>query len=101
MKKDETIIQEKIIAHLKEHKVLNWRMSGATNLSGFPDILVCYKGFFVGLEVKTDVGTPTLQQAKVIQDIIQSGGVAGLVTSVKDVEDLLSGVDKWYEKVNK
>lgn len=100
MKKDETLIQDKIIAKLKEHKILHWRMSGASNLSGFPDLLVCYKGFFVGLEVKTPEGAPTLQQAKVIQDIIQAGGVAGLVTSIEDVEALLRGIDEWYKKVS-
>ena len=105
MKKDETLIQDEIITYLKQNSVLNWRMSGASNLSGFPDLLVCYKGWFIGLEIKTPVGQPTMQQRKTIQDIIDAGGVAGLVTSVEDVKAVLDGIDKggeeWWKLVYK
>jgi len=105
MKKDETLIQDEIIAYLKQNRILHWRMSGASNLSGFPDLLVCYDGWFVGLEVKTSVGAPTMQQRKTIQDIIEARGVAGLVTSVDDVkaviEGLKNGGESWWKHVFK
>lgn len=80
-------------------------MSGASNLSGFPDLLVCHRGWFIGLEIKTPVGEPTLQQKKVINDIIEAGGVAGLVTSVEDVKDVIENIEKdgeeWWKRVFK
>lgn len=92
MKKEETLIQDDIIKFLKNKKILHWRMSGASNLSGFPDLLVCYYGLFVALEIKTPEGKPTAQQEKVIQDIIDAGGFAKIVTSVKDVDNYLQEV---------
>lgn len=96
MKKDETLIQDKIIEFLKNNRVLHWRMSGASNLSGFPDLLVCYKGIFVGLEIKTPEGSPTKQQVKVLADISMAGGVGKLVTSVEDVRDILEIIETYY-----
>ena len=105
MKKDETLIQTDIMNYLNDRKIIHWRMSGASNLSGFPDLLMCHKGWFIALEVKTPFGQATLQQKKVILDIIEAGGVAGLVTSVADVKDILDGLDKegfdWWKRVYK
>lgn len=86
MKKPETLIQDKVVDYLNERRILHWRMSGATNLAGFPDLLLCYKGHFVALEIKTDDGAPTEQQLKVIKDINKNGGFGLIVKSVEDVE---------------
>lgn len=91
MKKDETIIQEAIMDYLRYKDIPTWRMSGASNLSGFPDLLVCFRGYFVALEVKTPTGKPTRQQMITIQRINDEGGCACLVTSVDEVDKLL-----WY-----
>lgn len=93
MKKDETVIQDKIIDYLKEHHILHWRMSGASNMAGFPDLLLCVRGRFVALEIKTPVGKPTLQQMKVIGDIAKAGGIAHLVSDVFQVRDLLVAIE--------
>lgn len=99
MKKDETKIQDEIIKFLKTNKVLHWRMSGASNMSGFPDLLVCYIGQFVAFEIKTPTGKPTLQQEKVIDDIKKAGGFAYIVQSVEDVEKYLEKVKEIVDGV--
>lgn len=85
MKKAETLIQDEIIDYLNQNKILHWRISGSSNMSGFPDLLLCYLGQFVALEIKTPKGKPTEQQLKVIKDIEKACGKAYVVTSVQDV----------------
>lgn len=92
MKKAETLIQDAIIEHLNKNRILHWRMSGASNMAGFPDLLLCYKGKFVALEIKTPIGSPTMQQTKTIADIKKAGGHGFIVTSVEDVINVLKGV---------
>lgn len=90
----ETRIQTGIINYLNGQKILNWRMSGALNLLGFPDVLACYKGRFVALEVKTEKYAPTRQQIKVMSDIKKAGGYAVIVRSIEDVVKVLEDIDK-------
>lgn len=89
----ETKVQREIMKYLRDKKILVWRISDNTNMAGFPDLLVCYRGRFVALEVKVDAqySKPTLQQEKVIADINTIGhGVARVVKSVEDVERILN-----------
>ena len=86
----ETKIQNEIIDYLNSQKIPNWRMSGSLNLGGFPDILVCSRGEFIAMEVKTEKGKPTDQQLKVMNDIRTYGkGKAGVVRSVEDAKSLI------------
>ena len=99
MKKEETLIQDAIIEYLNKNRILHWRISGSSNMSGFPDLLVCYGGDFVALEIKTPVGTPTEQQLKVMDDIKKAGGRASLVTSVDDVKKVFADIeDDWWQE---
>lgn len=60
---------------------------------GVPDRLVCYRGRFLGLEIKAPGGKATAWQERCIEDIIIAGGFAGVVRSVDDVRTLLDVVD--------
>lgn len=44
--------------------------------SGIPDILACVNGYFVGIEVKAQNGTPSELQLHNVQKINQAGGFA-------------------------
>lgn len=43
---------------------------------GIPDILCCYNGYFVAIEVKAPKGKPSELQKRNVQKIIESGGIA-------------------------
>lgn len=58
--------------------------------SGYPDILCCVQGKFVGLELKDDIGAASPQQELVIERIIKAGGVAGVCRNIYDIVDLLN-----------
>ncbi len=59
------------------------------SLVGCPDLLVCYGGRFLALEVKDPKGRVTKIQRKVLQDIRDAGGTAAIVRSVDDALALL------------
>lgn len=64
--------------------------------AGIPDLLVCYKGVFVGLEVKMPGRENTVSplQKRCLRSIERAEGYAVVVTSVGQVERLLAKIDR-------
>jgi Holliday junction resolvase len=65
----------------------------AINAKGTPDLLVCYKGRFLGLEVKRPGKNATELQAHTLGEITEAGGVSSVITSVEEAEAILDRVD--------
>jgi len=65
----ETRIQRKIQNYLNEKRIFHFRVNADTNTVGIPDIIACYKGYFIGIEVKTPEGHATNIQDKIGQEI--------------------------------
>lgn len=61
---------------------------------GIPDLLVCYMGRFVGLEVKMPGGKLSAKQKAVLDEIADAGGIAAVVTTVEQVSHLLGKIEK-------
>jgi hypothetical protein len=61
---------------------------------GIPDLLCCYRGRFVGLEVKQPGEKPSPVQRVVLYEIVSAGGYASVVSSVKMAESLLAEIDR-------
>ena len=67
-----------------------WKEHGGMyGTAGIPDIICCYRGRFIGLEVKTEKGQPTELQKATIRKIINAGGTAVVVRSVDEVKAVL------------
>lgn len=60
---------------------------------GIPDLLLCVRGRFIGLEVKIPGEEPTQLQLDHIARIRASGGKAGIVESVNEA---IKFVKKYY-----
>lgn len=71
----------------------------ASTQVGVPDLLVCYDGHFVALEIKaaTNKAKVSGDQLAQIDLIIVSGGVAAVVWSVDQVEALLDALDEGHD----
>ena len=55
--KSEAKIQARILKYLRSLGRVCWAVKAAvSNERGVPDILCCYRGRFVGFEVKTETG---------------------------------------------
>lgn len=77
----EKIFRTKIKAYLdRELTAYNIPyIPGTMGVAGVPDILVCYQSFFMGIELKTDVGLTSKLQRHHINRINKNGGVAFVV----------------------
>jgi hypothetical protein len=56
---------------------------------GIPDLLVCYKGWFIGAEVKQSGGKLRPAQRVILHEIYRAGGVAAVLETVEQTERLL------------
>ena len=68
---------------------------GGYQASGIPDILACYRGYFVAIEVKSPTGkgrANDIQKLK-IKAIRDAGGVAFITDNIEDVERVLKFID--------
>jgi len=61
---------------------------------GIPDILCCYRGWFVGLEAKMPGNTATAKQNAVLDEIAEADGYAIVFTTVEQVASLLAKIDQ-------
>lgn len=70
-----------------------WKEHGGQyGTAGIPDIIVCYKGRFIGLEAKVGRNNPTKLQAVTIDRINAAGGIAVVVRTVDDVKAVIEKI---------
>lgn len=65
---------------------------------GIPDIIACYKGIFIGIEVKNETGKTSPLQDVNLQMIKEAGGYSLVARSVADVELMLKEIDTDIEE---
>jgi len=87
---------QKIQRYLEAQGARSFKIHGDDSYqeAGIPDLLVCYRGRFIGLEVKLPGGKPSLIQEVVLSDIKRSGGIAAVVESVDQVRQLLAKLER-------
>lgn len=87
---NEQQIQSKIIKAIEARGGYVVKVVSASR-AGIPDLLVCFDGLFIGLEVKTPLtktNTTSLQDYNLAK-IVDCGGRSAVVWSVEQVEELL------------
>lgn len=84
----ESKIQKEILAYLKANKIFHLRFQAQSNINGVPDIICCYKGLFIGLELKQENGRATDLQKRKLEAINNAGGIGVVVHSVEEVDKL-------------
>jgi hypothetical protein len=89
----ESKVKKKVHALLKERGAyaVNY-IGGAYANNGTPDILVCSRGRFIGIECKAGRGKPTALQIKNLRDIERAGGL-GLVINETNLDYLTECLD--------
>lgn len=65
---------------------------GPQMMAGLPDIICCYKGYFIGIEVKQPGQKPSARQEFVMRLIQRAGGVAIVATSVERVQEVIDSL---------
>jgi len=71
-----------------------WKEHGSQyGTAGLPDIILCYRGRFVALEVKAPSGRPSKLQEITIAKIKAAKGEACIVRSVEEVKHILENME--------
>ena len=73
------------------------RYQAQSNQNGLPDRLYLYKGYLLGLELKTDEGKPTKLQLKKIEEINKNGGIGLIIKNVETVEHLIKIINVYEQ----
>lgn len=73
---------------LFEHSV----PGGVYGKKGIPDIIVCYKGLYIGIEAKTYEGEFSDWQKARRTQIMAAGGIVIFARSVEDVRDVIESL---------
>jgi hypothetical protein len=90
MSTPEAKVKRKLDQWLDNNMPDHWRVKprgGPFGLAGCPDYLICWRGIFIGIEVKSDVGEASALQMMNLKMIKKAGGVAVLLKGF-DVEKL-------------
>ena len=94
------MLERDVVAAIKKYlaslgsDVFFWKEHGGPyGTSGIPDIICCYRGRFLGLEVKLPTGRLTELQKRALAKINAAGGIARRVESVDDVKAVIAQAD--------
>ena len=88
----ESKIQAKILKNLKALDIYAYK-NITTNKKGVPDIVCVCDGKAIFLEVKNEKGKPSELQLYNIEQIRKSGGIAEIVRSWTEVQDILRRIN--------
>lgn len=94
------MLERDIVAAIKRYlltlgsDVFFWKEHGGPyGTSGIPDIIICYKGRFIGTECKLPGGRLTELQKRALDKINRAGGIARRVESVADAMEIIQQVE--------
>lgn len=93
----ESLVQAKIIKHLQNRFAYVVKVITASK-AGVADLLVCYKGLFIAIEVKAPgkLGTQSELQKANATMVRASGGVSLLVDNLQDVVAFFDSLDSQH-----
>lgn len=90
----EARIGHKIRAALEARGAFVFKVHGGPMMmAGLPDLIVCYKGRYIGLEVKTATGKVSKVQELIHRKIRAAGGYCAVVRSVDEATSWLDDID--------
>lgn len=92
----EARLVKKIQAYIKGAGGRSFKIHGEGTYqeAGIPDLLVCYKGWFIGIEVKQPGEQASPKQRSVLKSIDAAGGLTAVVDSLEEVVNLLSKLNR-------
>lgn len=91
---EESLLKTRMRRYLTDHGIYWVSIQGGPGAKpGDPDIVICLKGQFVGIEAKATNGRQSPIQAKREKEIEESGGKYYLVRSMDELEEIIGGIE--------
>ena len=96
----ETLIVSKILEALKDRGAYALKIHGSAMQPKTIDILACYRGLFIGIEVKASKNkTPTPRQKYTAREIANAGGLAFVMWDASSVDIVLNQIDSKFNSL--
>ena len=100
-KKKETSLQERIQKYIEGKGGYVIKTHGdMTTEPGIPDLLCCYKGQFIAIEVKVNNNKPSPQQGIHCRKIMKAGGITLIAWSLEEVKTIFRIIDSDWLKLS-
>lgn len=92
-------VREEILAYLNKNRIFHFRIE-TPSLSNYPDLILCYRGQFVAVELKrTETTTARLGQLKILEEVRKSEGFGAVVGSLEQLVNLLDKITKYVDTI--
>ena len=86
-------IENQIKQYLKSKDIWYFKTwGGGYQTAGIPDIIACYKGRFMAIEVKNEIGKTTALQELNLKHIQQCQGISIVARSLDDVKKVIENI---------
>ena len=92
--RSEKSIQNSVMKYLKKVPDSWFCKISDKYMAGVPDIIGCYKGYYIAIELKTEKGKVAPIQHWVHEQIRKAHGVIWVCTSVEEVKKHLADYEK-------
>lgn len=95
---NERKVKNRVTAILKDRDAYYfYPVTGGFGASGVPDIIVCYFGWFIGIECKAGKNTPSALQRQNIARINAARGITLVINedNIHEVSETLDKIDEW------
>jgi hypothetical protein len=89
----EATLQIKVIKYLRAKGAVVTNIQGNEYTSFVPDLLVCYRGRYVALELKAPNGILSPGQRRKLIKIQKAGGIGEAVYGINKVKDIINSID--------
>ena len=90
----ESVLKKELKEVLKRYGAFHCMIKGGPHSKvGDPDIVVCYKGRFIGIEAKTHEGHQSTWQELRERQITEAGGIYAVIRSTEELIRLLEEVE--------
>lgn len=95
---NERKVKNRVTAILKDRDAYYfYPVTSGFGASGVPDIIVCYFGWFIGIECKAGKNTLSALQRQNIARIDKAGGITAVINedNIHEVSETLDKIDEW------
>lgn len=92
----ESVLTKKMVERLKSRGAWARKIHGNMYTAGLPDIIGCYEGVCLALEVKVPGRERTLTelQKKTLDNVEKAGGIGRMVTEVDEMDEICDEIDE-------
>lgn len=96
---NEAALSKKMAKRIRDRGGWARKIAGGPGQSGLPDIIGCYRGHCLALEVKIPGRENTLTdlQAATLAAMKKGGAIAKMVTTVQQVDRIMDTIDRAYD----